>query len=76
MKPGQMNCLSSEARIHRSRPYAWNAEKGGAEFVHVDLIHTFLKTRFARAGLVVDSDYAEIKLFITLLGLSGTDFKD
>ena len=53
---------------------AWNNDKGGAEFVHVDLIHAFLKTRFARAGMGAAEDFGEIKLFITLLGLSGTDF--
>jgi hypothetical protein len=57
---------------------AWNAEKGGAEFVHVDLIHAFLQSRFRRAvrGRDCHRDCAswEIKLFIALLGLSGTDF--
>ena len=51
---------------------AWNQEKGGAEFVHIDLIHSFLKKRFARAGST--EEWEEIKIFIALLGLSGTDF--
>lgn len=57
---------------------AWNGEKGGAEFVHVDKIHAFLQSKFRRAvrGRECHRDCAswEIKLFIALLGLSGTDF--
>ncbi len=55
---------------------AWNADKGGAEFVHVDLIHEFLRSKFRRAarGRECRCPAWEIKLFIALLGLSGTDF--
>jgi hypothetical protein len=62
---------------------AWNTDKGGAEFVHVDLIHEFLKKSFARAGLTGCTNdqqceardrWDEVKIFIALLGLSGTDF--
>lgn len=56
---------------------AWNEIKGGAEFLHVDLIHSFLKQKFetaSRCGRRPSADDWEIKLFIVLLGLSGTDF--
>jgi len=57
---------------------AWNEEKGGAEFVHVDLIHAFLQSKFRRAARGREACRGcaswEIKLFIALLGLSGTDF--
>lgn len=52
---------------------AWNAEKGGAEFVHVDLIHRFLINSFGNNQFAT-AQLWEIKLFIVLLGLSGTDF--
>ena len=51
---------------------AWN-EQTGAEFVHVDAIHSFLVERFRRAGGRGEL-WWEVKLFILLLGLSGTDF--
>ena len=52
---------------------SWNAIKG-PEFVSIDSIHSFLIKRFRRAGGGGTTDGWEIKLFILLLGLSGTDF--
>jgi hypothetical protein len=55
---------------------AWNAEKG-LEFIHVDELHAWLRKHMKRAcGNRGEPECAwwEIKLFITLLGLCGTDF--
>jgi len=53
---------------------AWKEDKG-PEFVHVDAIYAFLRARFRRAARGREvCPWWEIKLFITLLGLSGTDF--
>ena len=55
---------------------AWNAEKG-MEFIHIDELHAFLCARMraacgGRGGPACA--WWEVKLFITLLGLCGTDF--
>ena len=56
---------------------AWNAEKG-MEFIYIDELHAFLCTQMANAckggGGGPRCLWWEIKLFITLLGLCGTDF--
>jgi hypothetical protein len=45
------------------------------EFIDIDTLHTCLKTAFYRASRGKGGGHCwEIKLFITLLGLSGTDF--
>ena len=45
------------------------------EFIDIDTLHACLKTVFHRASRGRGSGHCwEIKLFITLLGLSGTDF--
>jgi hypothetical protein len=45
------------------------------EFIDIDTLHSCLKTAFHRASRGKGSGHCwEIKLFITLLGLSGTDF--
>jgi len=51
---------------------AWNAEKG-MEFIHIDRLHAWLYKQMRRAGMQ-GPQWWEVKLFITLLGLSGTDF--
>ena len=58
---------------------AWTLERG-SEFVHIDRLHAFLCDRMAAASRrasgrrPADCPDWEIKLFITLLGLCGTDF--
>ena len=45
------------------------------EFIDIDTLHSCLKTAFQRASRGKDGGHCwEIKLFITLLGLCGTDF--
>jgi hypothetical protein len=51
---------------------AWNADKG-VEFVHVDKLHAWIHKQMRRAGMQGPA-WWEVRLFITLLGLSGTDF--
>ena len=47
----------------------------GFEFIDIDELHTFLRESFGRAARGKPlGEHWEIKLFITLLGLSGTDF--
>ena len=55
---------------------AWTLEMG-PEFVLVDAIHAFIRTaclRAARGRPLPENSHWEIKLFIVMLGLSGTDF--
>ena len=56
---------------------AWTLERG-SEFINMDKLHTFLRDRMAaacrRTGRRPQCDDWEIKLFITILGLCGTDF--
>jgi hypothetical protein len=52
----------------------WRAENG-LEFIAIDKLHTILKTIFRQAARGRQyGNWWEIKLFITLLGLAGTDF--
>jgi len=46
----------------------------GAEFIHIDALHAWVRTHMRRAGGGPDCAGWEVKLFITLLGLCGTDF--
>lgn len=51
---------------------AWDAERG-MEFIHVDQLHAWVYKHMRKAG-IQGPRWWEIRLFITLLGLSGTDF--
>ena len=53
---------------------SWKAETG-YEYIDVETLYAFLKQKFQRASNGRQCcQWWEIKLFITLLGLSGTDF--
>ena len=53
---------------------AWKAESG-YEYIDIDGVYCFLQQKFARAARGRQCcAWWEIKLFITLLGLTGTDF--
>jgi hypothetical protein len=49
-------------------------DDGAFEFIDIDTLHACLKTAFNRAARQDRGGYWEIKLFIALLGFSGTDF--
>jgi hypothetical protein len=53
---------------------SWKAETG-YEYIDIEGVYTFLQQKFQRASRGRRCcEWWEIKLFITLLGLSGTDF--
>ena len=51
---------------------AWSPDKG-TEFIHIDRLHAWIHQQMRRAGMQGPA-WWEVRLFITLLGLSGTDF--
>ena len=52
---------------------AWRHEQGH-EFVCVDRLYDFIRRKFHAAARAPGPEWWEVKLFIALLGLSGTDF--
>ena len=53
---------------------AWTPDRG-LEFIHIERMHAFLRNKFHSVNARKPScPWWEIKLFILLLGLSGTDF--
>ena len=53
---------------------SWKVDRG-YEYIDIECVHRFLQTKFQRASQGRRCcQWWEIKLFITLLGLSGTDF--